>query len=801
MSSHGMDANSGRGVVLAERLGIAILGREGHDLRCSCVCCTSSDAGRIHSDSGTYNCYACKAGLSRLQLAIQILGNEASAWQLLEDIGLEQSRRSNANTATEQPVNLLEAIAGKKGVQPASLIAYGAMVIPSGSVILPMFGRDGKQCSTFRIWLDGNEVQQKGKNERRKPTGLFLPVNDDRTPRLPAAGEEWVICEGVKESAAWHSLGRLACGTNGASIHSKLARLFDSVNVILATDRDAAGKKGVVASARALHGVAKSVLAATLPVEYREHRGPGVRDVLKLPNGQDLALQSLADAKPVDLSRNASGIDSVDNICNGEEVEIETPDGTTKKTIPFGMADVIELVNRRTCDKLMRLGDSLFIYDSYGVCWFTKPAALFGWMQQFCRVDWHERTGFVSKAEFFHELQRTAPRYVAIEKFPHEPKIESHFYACEQPAAGDGTALDTVVNLFRPETVVDADLIRAMIVTLFWGGAAGCRPAFVITSDAGRGAGKSKCLEIVSHIVGGYIDVSSNEDIATLKGRLLSAEALEKRIAGLDNIKSLRFSWAELESLMTSATISGKRMYVGEASRPNTLLWVVTLNGIALSTDLAQRCVIIKLRGAAPGENLPTWHEDAIRFVNENRSSIIADCIAYLQQQATVLASYSRWSSWEADVLSRLPEPGEAQKVIAERQGEADVDRDEADLIEDFFSRKLESLGYYADRACVRIPNSIAAAWFSDAVGERVTKTKSTQRIKQMSKERQLKCLRLDAGHAHGRCFIWTGQFADPSQMPENDLEKCIARHKAESEAEHAVFVQRERDRIEGNAA
>ena len=38
-----------------------------------------------------------------------------------------------------------------------------------------------------------------------------------------------------------------------------------------------------------------------------------------------------------------------------------------------------------------------------------------------------------------------------------------------------------------------------------------------------------------------------------------------------------------------------KKMYIGEAQRPNTLTWFVTLNGAYLSKDLAQRCVLIRL--------------------------------------------------------------------------------------------------------------------------------------------------------------------------------------------------------------
>jgi hypothetical protein len=79
----------------------------------------------------------------------------------------------------------------------------------------------------------------------------------------------------------------------------------------------------------------------------------------------------------------------------------------------------------------------------------------------------------------------------------------------------------------------------------------------VVTSDDGRGVGKSKVPETVGYLCGGYIDVRANEDIERLKTRMLTPTARTKRLAILDNVKSMRLSWAELESLITSPIISG----------------------------------------------------------------------------------------------------------------------------------------------------------------------------------------------------------------------------------------------------
>src|SRR5205823_14432796 len=98
--------------------------------------------------------------------------------------------------------------------------------------------------------------------------------------------------------------------------------------------------------------------------------------------------------------------------------------------------------------------------------------------------------------------------------------------------------------------------------------------------------------------------------------RLLSPDTLTKRVALHDNVKTLRFSWSDLEALVTGPQINGYQLYVGDASRPNTLIWFITMNGASMSKDMAQRCVPIKLaRPKYSGQ----WEEETIRFIDENR--------------------------------------------------------------------------------------------------------------------------------------------------------------------------------------
>jgi hypothetical protein len=262
---------------------------------------------------------------------------------------------------------------------------------------------------------------------------------------------------------------------------------------------------------------------------------------------------------------------------------------------------------------------------------------------------------------------------------------------------------------------------------------------------------------IQAPFIGGMIDFSKAEDGAAIKQRLLSPTATGVRVALLDNLKSLRLSWADLEALITATSISGKQMYVGESCRPNTFLWLLTLNGASLSTDMAQRAVLIKV---GPPTRSRTWEEDTAAFILENRTRIIADIVGFYRRPAVHLAAHTRWAAWERDVLSRLPDPEEAQRVIQERQVAADVEEEEGEIIEEYFGTQLATLNYSIDEDRIHIPVAIASRWFNDATNKRETVTATSRMLKQLSDENRFKRIHQSRGRAHGRGFFWVGKDA-----------------------------------------
>lgn len=432
--------------------------------------------------------------------------------------------------------------------------------------------------------------------------------------------------------------------------------------------------------------------------------------------------------------------------------------GEEKFVQPVPMTAIIKGIRARTNDWPRRVGSALFIHECADIiAWLENTPSLFGWLGSRCPPPpvFTASPGCHSREEVFHELRRVVKSYRTVETLPHEPMFPDHYYACDAVKPGDGKTIDSLLNRFSPATPVDRDLFLAMFATMFWGGAAGSRPAFLITSDDGRGAGKSKSAAMAAHLACGLIDLSANESIEEIKKRLLSPEGITKRVVLLDNVKTLRFSWAELESLITNPVISGKRMYVGEGQRPNALLWIITLNGASLSTDMAQRCVIVKVKRP---KYSGAWEDETRAFIDKNRQALIGDLIGFLRGPAKELAKYSRWGTWERDILSRLPDPLEAQTVILERQGEADVEQEEAEVLEDYFRAQLTMLRYDIDRDRIFLPSAVVCKWVNTAANEQYGATAATRIVGQKIDEGKLPRLKRPKTNSYGRGFEWIGK-------------------------------------------
>jgi hypothetical protein len=406
------------------------------------------------------------------------------------------------------------------------------------------------------------------------------------------------------------------------------------------------------------------------------------------------------------------------------------------------LAEVGGSLVRQTGGWPKRAGDALFVRDGDRPRYLDRPAALFAWAGARLRsedgtnpVNWARGSDMASKEEFHAHLQQTAEAFAAVEAFPHHPPMPEHYYIHPEPKGGTGAALAALLGRFNPATEVDAALVLGYFLTLVWGGRPGTRPGFLFTgrdddAEKGRGIGKTTLAEAGAELVGGCVQVSPRDDMPDVRKRLLSPDGRGRRVLLLDNIKTLRFSWDELERLITGATVSGRQLYVGEGQRPNNLTVTLTLNGASLSKDMAQRCVIVVLdRPAFSG----TWKEETARLIGERRWEILGDLLAVLRAPAATLTSHSRWGAWEDDVLARLPGPASCQRAIAERQDAVDDDREESELVRDAFVAALRDRQHHPDRQRVLIPSKEAAMIVAEATGERMPVTRVSPYLKTLS--------------------------------------------------------------------
>ena len=406
-----------------------------------------------------------------------------------------------------------------------------------------------------------------------------------------------------------------------------------------------------------------------------------------------------------------------------------------------------------------RVIEQLFIQTpDYQPVYLNSAARLFAWIDRHASVDWTKGASFVTQERFYEHKRMTAPQYDAIETLPHWPPISGIYYMHPKVVAGDGSYLERLLNFFCPATPRDRQLIKALILTLFWGGSPGQRPGFLITGpdkdqEQGRGIGKSKLCDVISEeLGGGYINVLPTDEMKAVVTRLLSTESGRKRIARLDNVKTHRFSWADLEGVITSSVISGHSMYHGEGRRPNTLVWLITLNGASLSKDMAQRVIVVKL---GRPQFSSSWEDDVRGFCRTHRQELLGDIKAVLEQEPDVFMPALRWAAWERDILSKLDHYLDLESEIKARQDSIDDDQDEKEIIIEFFRTKLEEFKHNPDGDAVLIPSATIAEWVSQATRKNYATNQASAFLNGLS------ISNLSKSDRNGqRCWMWTGNQA-----------------------------------------
>jgi hypothetical protein len=421
-----------------------------------------------------------------------------------------------------------------------------------------------------------------------------------------------------------------------------------------------------------------------------------------------------------------------------------------------------------------RTGQLLFVADGTTPHYLEDATDLFGWINKAWPhrdgargvnpIRWAKGEDKLSQSHFDAYLRQTVENFAAVNAYPHEPGMAGHFYLHPEPTGGDGRAFAALLGKYNPATEVDRDLIRCFFLSLFWGGEPGQRPGFLITAPdddpkQGRGVGKSTLVKHGAKLCGGLIECSANDGMDDIKKRMLSPEGRGKRVLLIDNVKTHKFSWAELEGFITAATISGRQLYVGEGQLPNLFTVGITVNGATLSKDLAQRCVIAQMKRP---EYSATWELDTVQFIDKYRWAIIGDILAILRSSGKPLRKFSRWGLWEQSVLAHAADPEACQAIIEARQDAVDDDQDEHDLVRDAFIEAMREQGRVAATSVVLIPSRVAADLVERATGERRPVNKASAYLKTLGITELRK-----SDRAKFRGFVWHGEKAAIDQHAE----------------------------------
>ncbi len=450
----------------------------------------------------------------------------------------------------------------------------------------------------------------------------------------------------------------------------------------------------------------------------------------------------------------------------------------SKRATPIDPGIILDGITDQTNGWPKAAAGELLVINSCGRTRIIKSVSeYFAWLHSFFDVDWLGAPG-IRRDDFFEFCRVNCKQYVDVADHPHFPPIDGVLYEHDQMFPTDNGRLDQFLDFLNPATLHDRELIKAFLLTMFWGGEPGQRPAFLITTDdngpnQGRGYGKTTLVAKCSELSGGTLCSSQSESIEGLKKRILSQANAEPRprVIEFDNVKTRRFSSADLEAFVTARSISGHVMYRGNGAVPNHHTVAITINGASLSKDLAQRCVVIKL---GKPEHSHSWLKNISDFIEEYKWDIINHIGHLLRSAGPELSDEgcTRWGLWERDVLMKVEDPLEVRELLVERQKE--VDDDDANGAE--FVKHLRETSYELQAWVMphselcsgvkRITHNKMRELLQEFLGDKIGKNVITKKVEALG----LPCLHVHASTGKSRTWLFR---KDGQPLTEEQIAAC----------------------------
>lgn len=616
------------------------------------------------------------------------------------------------------------------------------------------------------------------------------------------------VVEGASDVAACHDVGIAAVGRQGSwPSDIVLGRLLHRREVVIVAEWDVKpdgrwpGKELAEKNAEKLALIWGRPVRWSLPphgvkdsrkwIQHRLEQGaapPEIRDeYLEWVKQHGRTVEHEGQARP----------DGKPTLGNVLTVYTENGNGKSKASmIAIPLDDILAHMAKMTDGWPHRVNGLPFVLTSAAIpepgklpasgAWrlLEKPTQLFAWLQKHLTLRWPPRpnakdrfTGepvtAVTKEEF-HAAVRfySGTDYESVEILPHYPAYPKAYYLpCDLPAA-TGEALEDFRELLNPLTEIDRDLIVACLLTLGWGGPYGGRPPFIFQAKQ-TGAGKTETAKMIARVWGGYSSVKENERWDDALQRLLSESALLMRAWIIDNIKG-RFSNSTFEDLITADYIDGKKMYTGDWRRPNNITWMLTSNSPRVSTDITSRAIPIHIGPRQHGDK--NWEKRARRFIEDNRASIIADCLDRLRRGAQCEIADDkriRFNAWTDGVLATFYNANEMLDHIRAERDKIDADLADSQMIAEVLHQVGLRCGF-RDLSIARftIRKTDLREWLvtEGATDSKMSINAITTWIKKCTSFEPLAHLEEYKSNALGKRWIWSGPSAPAGDAVTYDL-------------------------------
>lgn len=250
--------------------------------------------------------------------------------------------------------------------------------------------------------------------------------------------------------------------------------------------------------------------------------------------------------------------------------------------------------------------------------------------------------------------------------------------AIDVPEVPTGEEVERARALLVDELLVDfpfadasdrAHTVAAFVTPFIRSLVGGCTPIHLVEAPS-PGSGKTLIADLVAIVASGKnvqaTTLSRSED--EMRKRITSLLLCGARIIVLDNVTG-ELASAQLAAAITATTWTDRLLGRSENVHvENRALWMVTANNPSLSSELARRCVRIRLdtHATRPWERRNFRHPSVREWALDRRAELVRAVLVLVRHwlacgrpsSEQVLGSFERWSAVVGGIVSASGVPG-----------------------------------------------------------------------------------------------------------------------------------------------